>query len=915
MTKKNKPLKPSPEQKAIINSKTDTIVISNPGTGKTTTLSLKVMDLLAKGVKPEDILCITFTAKAKKEMFDAIYQMAQGKFPDSIIMKIRIHTFHGFARDYLANAGLITGDVAGSNLLRFSVLESFDSTHAFHYGKQHIISRLLGKIVNSMRYVKNFGITPDKINLTKTGKILKQNWQPTSAISHADMAALLKYYVKAFSHYEKSKKDAVDYTDMLLIFLAKFQGDKFPYVLVDEMQDMNEVEAEIVKKVSKKLFLVGDAKQAIFGFQGGSIKNFEDFAKTCKPMLLSTNRRSTQQILDYSKKYFLDRTAQKQKFQKELANFKSSKKGSLPTVIATNARLAKTLSIIQANPGKKIGIITRKNSQIVEISKHLDANSIEYASTSSQSITVHAKEEIRSYVKGRLSVNINEIVSATLTSFSPFSLREAFEFSNAIKRDGTLAKTPNISKLTSWKIDLTRENIDKLFFEEIYPICVAKGSEWFFTAISLKEQIEEYLSYTLPTLDGLFDFIDITDEAYVERNKEADVTLTTVHKAKGRGFDVVVYLPSDTGGGSNSTSFIDAITTSITEAAGIDVQEEIAEESIRIDFVAFTRAKEKLFIIGDENYAPNFHSEKFSDFKDESADKDETIASLVDNRLTEAYSLFVHGRHNDSKKLLALKEPWVKNLIHSYFKSVDHFSYSNITKDPYKFLSKNIIKIPYVEYGSLGSGTTGAEYGDKVHKALQKIMGGKAKPEDFTKQEQKGIKNGLKALKIIAKAHPGFTYVGSEMYEKLSIKSLTKYKKTDGFLFTGFLDLVFKHDDGIIIIDWKTNKSDSDSASHKRQLAVYKKMYSKLHGIDEDKIKVCVIYVALRGGINTGRYDMKIDYGTRNVYGTFDDHLQHVLEWRDNPSKFIKDLLELPSKDNLHEIIKEQLQPPKKKKK
>ena len=127
--------------------------------------------------------------------------------------------------------------------------------------------------------------------------------------------------------------------------------------------------------------------------------------------------------------------------------------------------------------------------------------------------------------------------------------------------------------------------------------------------------------------------------------------------------------------------------------------------------------------------------------------------------------------------------------------------------------------------------------------------------------------------------------------------------------------MVLKHDDGIISIDWKTNQSDKDSAAHKRQLAVYKKMYSKIYGIDEDKIKVCVIYVALRGGVHTGRYDMKIDYGTRNVYGTFDDHLQIVLEWRDKPDKFIKDLLEQPTKDNLHEIIKGQLQPPNKKKK
>ena len=53
-------------------------------------------------------------------------------------------------------------------------------------------------------------------------------------------------------------------------------------------------------------FLVGDSKQAIFGFQGGSIKNFEEFKKSCKPMILGENMRSTQEILDYSKNYFLE---------------------------------------------------------------------------------------------------------------------------------------------------------------------------------------------------------------------------------------------------------------------------------------------------------------------------------------------------------------------------------------------------------------------------------------------------------------------------------------------------------------------------------------------------------------------------------------------------------------------------------
>ncbi len=114
---KSKPSKitPSPDQQAIIDSKENTIVVSNPGTGKTFTLALKVIDLLENDADPEQILCITYTAKAKKEMFDTIYGLAKGRFPDSDIMKIKIFTFHGFAFDYLSENGLISGVIVGNN--------------------------------------------------------------------------------------------------------------------------------------------------------------------------------------------------------------------------------------------------------------------------------------------------------------------------------------------------------------------------------------------------------------------------------------------------------------------------------------------------------------------------------------------------------------------------------------------------------------------------------------------------------------------------------------------------------------------------------------------------------------------------------------------------------------------------------
>ena len=307
---------PSAEQQVIIDSKENTMVVSNPGTGKTTTLALKVIDLLENKVNPEEILCLTFTAKAKKEMFDVIYSMAQGRFPDADIMKIRIHTFHGFTNDYLQEAGLISSDIIGNNFLRYSILESFIENKAFNYGKDYIIDTLMPKVENAIRYIKSFGVTYDKIDVSKASSLIEQNFTETKAYSKEDLKMFLKYFVSAYKYYEESKNDTIDYSDMLLTFIQKFQGEKFQHVLVDEMQDMNEIQAQIVEMISKNLFLVGDAKQAIFGFQGGSIKNFLRFEKQMKKLMLSTNRRSTQQILDYSKYYFLERTEYTTNFQK-----------------------------------------------------------------------------------------------------------------------------------------------------------------------------------------------------------------------------------------------------------------------------------------------------------------------------------------------------------------------------------------------------------------------------------------------------------------------------------------------------------------------------------------------------------------------------------------------------------------------
>ena len=490
----------SEEQQDIINTRKDTIVIANPGTGKTTTLSLKVVKLLEEGANPEDILCITFTVKARKEMFDAIRKRGRGKFQDADIMKINIHTFHSFAYNYLRDQGEISGDILGNNFLRFLVLNSFEQNKALNYEKEYIISDIMPQAENAIRYIKSFGIKPDKIDIKKTEKILEKNFNKKSSYTIEEIKAFLKYFVKAYQEYESSKLKKTDYSDMLLIFLEKFHGVKFEHVLVDEMQDMNGTEAEIAKRVAKNLFLVGDAKQAIFGFQGGSVKNFEKFRETYETKLLSKNWRSSQQILNYAKKYFLEKTEDKEQFQIELSSFGSDTVGEIPKVISTNAHLMKVLEVIEENPDKTVGIITRTNKKIIEISKVLDANGIKYASTSSQATTQQAKEAIQRYLKGLLSEKMEDKIAGTFTVFSRYTLKEAFGFSQAFKTK----KYEELGKIKLEGAELRREDLDMIFTSTIMPVCASKGAEWFATAISVKQEVDEYLTFKVPTFEGFF---------------------------------------------------------------------------------------------------------------------------------------------------------------------------------------------------------------------------------------------------------------------------------------------------------------------------------------------------------------------------------------------------------------------------
>ena len=187
-------------------------------------------------------------------------------------------------------------------------------------------------------------------------------------------------------------------------------------------------------------------------------------------------------------------------------------------------------------------------------------------------------------------------------------------------------------------------------------------------------------------------------------------------------------------------------------------------------------------------------------------------------------------------------------------------------------------------------------------------MTNQAKIEDYDGEVKRAVQNGLDAIGELRKEFPGLKVYSTEKRHEILLTSMTDYPE-DGktILFTGFMDAVFKHDGGYLIVDYKTDKRLTNASVHHRQLAVYKKILSISEEIPEDQIDTRVIFVALRGGINTGEFSRETSKGTRNVYPTFEKHLQKVLEWRGDPKKFISELIETKSEEPLYLIIKEKL--------
>ena len=604
------------------------LVIAGAGSGKTKVLTTRIANLIENGVKPYNILAITFTNKAAGEMRERVNNIINAH--DAFI-----GTFHSFGLKIIReNSALFNLTSA------FTLIDTEDQTS--------IIKKIM-KDINITDKMISPAFIKSKISFIKNNMLSK------SEIANFLISENEKIAVKIYYEYEKilKRNNTLDFDDLLKkpveLFnsnkevLEKYQ-DKFKYILIDEYQDTNEVQYKLVKLLSKKylnLFVVGDPSQSIYAFRGANyqnILNFEKDFKGCTVIKLPQNYRSTQTILDAA-----NEVISHNKQRKDLDLFSDLGQGVKIKYIRTfndsmeNKRVVDEIQKLyeEGYNRKDMAIFYRTNAQSRSIEDALVKANIPYKVFGS--FYFYKRKEIKdllAYLKlianpsddvslervinepkrkigDKTIENLREKArSLNISMFEAIDSGKELEFKNLILNLIEISKDTSITGLIDKTLELSKmketyEN-DKSLESDI-------RLENLMEFRSVSETYEKETG-NVNLSDFLMEVSLVSDAAEYSLDADA-VTLMTVHSAKGLEFKVV---------------FIIGLEENIMPISKALYDDEELEEERRLMYVAITRAKEKLYLLNAGrrmlygNMQMNPPSRFISEISDNLLDKEET---------------------------------------------------------------------------------------------------------------------------------------------------------------------------------------------------------------------------------------------------------------------------------------------------
>lgn len=279
------------QQQAVQHTEGPLLILAGAGSGKTKVLTVRIAYLLAQGVNPYEILAITFTNKAAKEMKSRV----EGLVGD-VANRIWLSTFHSFCAKFLR---FELDNFLGYNS-NFTIYDTSDS--------QVVIKAALKALNLDDKYYP-VGAMISAISDAKNKLMFASDYRKQARDFYQQKVAdVYEYYER-----ELRKNNALDFDDLLLVAVKLLQSNaavlekyskRFKYVMIDEYQDTNHAQYLLVYLLSshwKNIAVVGDADQSIYAWRGADIQNILDFEKdypNCTSIKLEQNYRSTKIILD-----------------------------------------------------------------------------------------------------------------------------------------------------------------------------------------------------------------------------------------------------------------------------------------------------------------------------------------------------------------------------------------------------------------------------------------------------------------------------------------------------------------------------------------------------------------------------------------------------------------------------------------
>jgi len=593
----------SAQQRAVLKTNGPVLIVAGAGAGKTKTITHRILHLIKTGITPSEILAITFTNKAAKELKERIHHLISNdqtiNLPISMTERPFASTFHSLG------VYIIKEHTSLFNLPRhFTIYDKDDSKRAI---KESIIESNLDPKQYEPNKIMSI-ISKEKGNfITQKDFIEKQGNDHFSKI-------IGDVWTK---YEEKLQKDkALDFDDLLLKTakllasnqeIKSYYNKKWKYIHVDEYQDTNKVQYMISKLLSedhRNICVVGDADQNIYSWRGADISNILNFEKDypeTEVILLEQNYRSTQNILGAANNIISKNVMRKVKnlFTKneegeKISIFTAYDEGDEASFIAQKS---KDLISKGVEP-KDIAVLYRANFQSRALEEAFLNKSVPYQVLGVRFFDRKEIKDILSYIKASLNqdsaIDITRTINTptrgigkatlmkvltkqehTLPQATAIKVRSYFDLLNRIK-EFALKEKPS---------DLIRYILTETGIEKLYRQGTEEDQERLENVRELATMASKY-DY-LPKEEGLESLLADAALASDQDELEKDhnrVKLMTVHASKGLEFQYV---------------FIPGLEEDLFPHKRLDENEilqEEAEEERRLFYVAITRARKKIFL-------------------------------------------------------------------------------------------------------------------------------------------------------------------------------------------------------------------------------------------------------------------------------------------------------------------------------